>query len=331
MNLNLELIQRNGYTVLDLLSDVGGILEISSIVITYFLAFWNYNYFENYLVTRLYKLEKEGLDEEAKKNLNYFNRSTFIQPRRCYNPKEWIRDKLPRFLVCKCLRPDRLERGFEKARAKLLNDINIIEILKSRRYYKRALKMMLPKQKRMLLYENSRYLSINPDKEEQRKSDKKLNDTSAPEYTDGFYTSESEVIELAPTFTKTETDMRSRENHTALGNYPGRRTPTPLAMAIIGMQNRNVTQSFGTDQDWSTPAVKKSRQRYDDYDKSVEDSEQVVDQHMQLDVPLASPKTEDQDRNQEVELHFPDINQRREHEFIDAATNYPWLMDIEKQ
>ena len=78
MNLNLELIQRNGYTVLDLLSDVGGILEISSIVITYFLAFWNYNYFENYLVTRLYKLEKEGLDEESKKNLNYFNRSTFI-------------------------------------------------------------------------------------------------------------------------------------------------------------------------------------------------------------------------------------------------------------
>ena len=62
MNLNLELIQRNGYTVLDLLSDVGGILEISTIVITYFLAFWNYNYFENYLVTRLYKIEKEGLD-----------------------------------------------------------------------------------------------------------------------------------------------------------------------------------------------------------------------------------------------------------------------------
>ena len=64
MNLNLELIQRNGYTVLDLLSDVGGILEISTIVITYFLAFWNYNHLENFLVTRLYKLEKENLDEE---------------------------------------------------------------------------------------------------------------------------------------------------------------------------------------------------------------------------------------------------------------------------
>ena len=117
---------------------------------------------------------------------------------------------------------------------------------------------MLPKQKRMLMYENSRYLSINPDKEESKKSDKKLYDnTSAPEYTDGFYTSESEVIELTPKIIKTETDMRSRENHTALGNYPGRRTPTPLAMAIIGMQNRNVTQSFGTDYDRSAPMVKR--------------------------------------------------------------------------
>ena len=56
MNMNLELIQRNGYTVLDLLSDIGGILEIMTIFITYFLAFWNYNYFENFLVTRLFKL-----------------------------------------------------------------------------------------------------------------------------------------------------------------------------------------------------------------------------------------------------------------------------------
>ena len=70
MNLDLEIIQRNGYTILDLLSDVGGILEISSIVITYFLAFWNYNYFENFLVTRLFKLEKENLDEEKNKHLN---------------------------------------------------------------------------------------------------------------------------------------------------------------------------------------------------------------------------------------------------------------------
>ena len=56
-----------------------------------------------------------------------------------------------------------------------------------------------------------------------------------------------------------------------------------------------------------------------------------MDQHLDLDVPLASPKTEDQDRDQEIGLRFPEINQRRGQEFIEAATNYPWLMDIEKQ
>ena len=39
---------------------------------------------------------------------------------------------------------------------------------------------------------------------------------------------------------KDESDVRSRD-HTAMGNYAGRRTPTPLAMEIINMQNRNIT------------------------------------------------------------------------------------------
>ena len=125
--------------------------------------------------------------------------------------------------------------------------------------------------------------------------------------------------------------MRSRDNHTALANYPGGSTPTPLAMAIIGMQNRDVEESFGTDHDWNTPAAAVNNQLYGNYDKGVDESEQVLDQHMQLDVPLASPKTEDQDRRQEVELQFPEINQERGPEFIEAITNYPWLMDIEKQ
>ena len=117
MNMDQNLIQRMGYTVLDLLSDIGGILEIMTILITYFLAFWNYNYFENFMVSRLFKLHREDFSSDEKGFESYFDRSTFIQPRRCYNPKEWLRNTLPRFLICKCLRPDRLERGFEKARS----------------------------------------------------------------------------------------------------------------------------------------------------------------------------------------------------------------------
>ena len=74
-----------------------------------------------------------------------------------------MRNTLPRFLICKCLRPDRLERGFEKARGQLLEEINIIEIIKSRRFFQKALKVLLTKKKRLELKERSRYISINPD------------------------------------------------------------------------------------------------------------------------------------------------------------------------
>ena len=86
-------------------------------------------------------------------------------PRRCYNPKEYVRDLLPKVTlrICKCCRPDRLERGFEKARENLMKEINIIEIVKSRRFFNQALKLLLSKKKRMELKERSRYISIDPD------------------------------------------------------------------------------------------------------------------------------------------------------------------------
>ena len=56
MNMNLKMIQRNSYSILDLLSDIGGMLGMLISGINFLLIFWNYNYFENYLVTRLFKL-----------------------------------------------------------------------------------------------------------------------------------------------------------------------------------------------------------------------------------------------------------------------------------
>ena len=58
MNLNQREISRVGYTFLDYLSDVGGILGILIGAINYFLKFWNYHHFDNYVVTRLFKIEK---------------------------------------------------------------------------------------------------------------------------------------------------------------------------------------------------------------------------------------------------------------------------------
>ena len=56
MDLNRIFIQREGYDVLDLLSDIGGMQGMITQLALVFLAFWNFNTFDNYLVTRLYKL-----------------------------------------------------------------------------------------------------------------------------------------------------------------------------------------------------------------------------------------------------------------------------------
>ena len=58
MNLDEFVIARDGYTFLDYLSDIGGMQGLLISGVAYFLAFWNHNYFDNYMVTRLFKIEK---------------------------------------------------------------------------------------------------------------------------------------------------------------------------------------------------------------------------------------------------------------------------------
>ena len=59
------------------------------------------------------------------------------------------------------------------AREKLNKEINIIEIVKSWRYYESALHHLLPEKKRLDLKERSRYHQINPDLDESELESKK--------------------------------------------------------------------------------------------------------------------------------------------------------------
>ena len=119
--------------------------------IAFILTFWNYNNFDNHMVTRLFKLYKPNVDSESKMDIKtVFTQSEFMRPRFLYNPKEYCKDLVPSFLSCGCASKyfgaSRLERGFEKAREKMLKEINIIEIIKSRRYSCAALKLLLTKE-----------------------------------------------------------------------------------------------------------------------------------------------------------------------------------------
>ena len=53
--MDLTLIQRNGYTLLDILSDVGGLQGILISGITFTISFLNYNDLDNHLVSKLFK------------------------------------------------------------------------------------------------------------------------------------------------------------------------------------------------------------------------------------------------------------------------------------
>ena len=61
MNLDMNLVERSGYTVLDILSDVGGLQGILISAISFILSIFNYNYLENYLVSKLFKSKAVSL------------------------------------------------------------------------------------------------------------------------------------------------------------------------------------------------------------------------------------------------------------------------------
>ena len=100
--------------------------------------------FDNYMVSRLYKLEHP--DQDSRHLKDTFKESDFIKPRRFYNPKEYFRDMLPGWLCfCKGCKADRVERGIELARKHMANETNIIEMIKSRRYFNAALRFLMSK------------------------------------------------------------------------------------------------------------------------------------------------------------------------------------------
>ena len=54
--MDLTIIERTGYTIVDLFSDIGGIQSFLSSIIGIFLSFWNHNYLDNYLVSKLFNV-----------------------------------------------------------------------------------------------------------------------------------------------------------------------------------------------------------------------------------------------------------------------------------
>ena len=64
VNRNQLVIARDGYTFLDFLSDIGGMQGMLLSGANFVLVFWNYNFFDNFMVTRLYKIYKPSSERK---------------------------------------------------------------------------------------------------------------------------------------------------------------------------------------------------------------------------------------------------------------------------
>ena len=58
VDLSLTVIERKIYTLFDLLSEIGGLSQILFLIVTAIVSIWNYNSFDNMMVTNLFKVQK---------------------------------------------------------------------------------------------------------------------------------------------------------------------------------------------------------------------------------------------------------------------------------
>ena len=103
------------------------------------------------MVNKLYKTQYLPQEEPAKMNIST-----------CRNCKDWWLDSFA-WLCCRrkyFCKADRKQKEFFKARELLLREINIIDIIKSRRYIGSALKYLLDKKQRRKLEKQSRYIIL---------------------------------------------------------------------------------------------------------------------------------------------------------------------------
>ena len=105
-DLDLYVISREGYTLLDFFSDLGG---MQGLLLTFFgliLNIWNYNYLEDFMVTRLFRLEKNSVQKAP--DSRFFKHSEFMFSFKLDNPRAYIRECLPKCCTkLKICTPDR--------------------------------------------------------------------------------------------------------------------------------------------------------------------------------------------------------------------------------
>ena len=64
------MVNRSGYTLLDLIANVGGLRTIMAFVISVLMSYWNFNSGSNYMVSRLFTYHGGEGDRSSEKSEN---------------------------------------------------------------------------------------------------------------------------------------------------------------------------------------------------------------------------------------------------------------------
>ena len=118
-------IERTNYTVLDLLGDIGGLASLIFSLVALLLSVLNYKNFDNQLVSQLFKFRT--------KTTSPADKSQFYKVTRSWNLCDYLLDCLPKFCLC-CAKSKR-SRAFEVARNKLDQETDIVQLVKSIRFF----------------------------------------------------------------------------------------------------------------------------------------------------------------------------------------------------
>ena len=105
MGYDLTVVEREGYTFLDLLSDVGGLESILISVFASVITFTNYSNFDSHLASELYTMK--STDRNGRSQFSKLLTSDIS------NIKEYFLDTLPEKLAC-CKR-SRKQKAMQRA------------------------------------------------------------------------------------------------------------------------------------------------------------------------------------------------------------------------
>lgn len=196
-DLNMMHYERKVFTIFDMLSDIGGLTGIIATMFGIICAAWNYNAFDNFMVSRLFKIKKRKQDIDP--GTPIFNQSDYIDLSSAPNFTDWFYSCLPKRFT-RCCKRDRKSVALQMAREKLFKEINIVEIVKSWRYFDLAIKSLLDERQRIDFKEKSRYIAIDPDPADEETQQKKTFAMMAKRtqsirrhnMSDGFFSSEDD-------------------------------------------------------------------------------------------------------------------------------------------